>query len=116
MFDNLTVTSNGSLLIQEDPGNNQHLAATWHFDPVTDNAEKILEADPKYFQDKTSPFFITQDEENSGVIEITELVKEASWAKKGQQYFLATMQVHAQSDDPELVEGGQLYLISSSGQ
>lgn len=116
MFDNLTVMTNGNLLITEDPGNNAHLSAIWHFDPVTGNAEKVLEAKPDYFQDKSSLSYLTQDEENSGIIEITEMVKTASWAEKNKRYFLGAMQVHAKSADAELVEGGQLYLITGNDQ
>ncbi|MFZ3087020.1 MAG: hypothetical protein WA123_03040, partial [Methylotenera sp.] len=68
---------------------------------------------PERFLDKNSPEFMTQDEENSGVIEVTDLVRRASWAKPNQRYFLGVLQVHAKSNDPELVEDGQLYLISS---
>lgn len=116
MFDNLTVMGNGSLLIEEDPGNNEYLAAIWLFDPATGKAEKVLESDPKRFKDKSSSLYITQDEENSGIIEITHLVQNASWADKDKRYFLGVMQVHAKSEDPELVEGGQLYLIAGKNQ
>lgn len=116
MFDNLAVTGNGSLLIEEDPGNHPHLAAIWLFDPKTGKTEKVLEADPKRFLDKNSPFYITEDEENSGIIEITHLVQGASWAEKNKRYFLGVMQIHAKSDDAELVEGGQFYLISGKIQ
>jgi len=116
MFDNLTVMGNGSLLIEEDPGNNEHLAAIWLFDPATGKTEKVLESDAKRFLNKSSALYMTQDEENSGIIEITHLVQNASWADKGQRYFLGVMQVHAKSEDPELVEGGQLYLIAGKSQ
>jgi hypothetical protein len=112
MFDNLTVAGDGSLLIEEDPGDNPHMAAIWQFDPVTKVAKKILAVNPKSFMDKNSGEFLTQDEENSGVIEITDLVKEASWFDAKRRYFLGAIQIHAKSSDPELVEDGQLYLIS----
>ena len=35
-----------------------------------------------------------------------------AWFEKNKRYFLGSLQVHAKSSDPELVEGGQLYLIS----
>jgi len=116
MFDNLTVMSNGNLLIEEDPGNNEYLAAIWLFDPETGKAEKILQSDAKRFQDKNSSLYITQDEENSGIIEITHLVQDASWFNKDKKYFLGVIQIHAKSEDPELVEGGQLYLITGENQ
>ncbi len=113
MFDNLTVGSDGKLLIEEDPGDNPHMAAIWQFDPMTKVAKKILAVSPEYFTNKNSAQFLTQDEENSGVIEVTDLVKEAKWFDAKRRYYLGTIQIHARSSDPELVEDGQLYLITS---
>ena len=113
MFDNLTVGSDGKLLIEEDPGDNPHMAAIWQFDPVTKVAKKILSVSPESFMNKNSGQFLTQDEENSGVIEITELLKEAKWFDAKRRYYLGAIQIHAKSSDPELVEDGQLYLITS---
>lgn len=113
MFDNITVAGDGKLLIEEDPGDNPHAASIWQFDPATGKAEKVLAVVPELFLDKTSPQFMTQDEENSGITEITDLVRNASWAKPDRRYFIGVLQVHAKSSDPELVEDGQLYLIES---
>jgi hypothetical protein len=117
MFDNITVTGDGKVLVEEDPGDNPHMAAIWLFDPKTGKAEKVLRVAPEVFLDKNSPAFLTQDEENSGIIEVTELVRKAPWFEVSKRYFLGALQVHAKSSDPELVEGGQLYLITGpSGQ
>jgi hypothetical protein len=112
MFDNLTVSDNGKILIDEDPGDHEHLASVWDFDPKTKVAQKILEVKPEYFKDKSHPNFLTMDEEHSGIIDITRHVTHAPWYKKSERYFLGTLQIHKKLDDPELVEGGQLYLIS----
>ena len=112
MFDNITVAGDGKVLVEEDPGDHPHMAAIWLFDPKTGKAEKVLSVTPEAFLNKNSPEFLTQDEENSGIIEVTELVKNAPWFAAGKRYFLGSLQVHAKSSDPELVEGGQLYLIS----
>lgn len=112
MFDNLTVAGDGSLLIEEDPGDNPHMASIWHFDPETKLTKKIFAVRPENFTNQDSGQYLTQDEENSGVIEITDLVKEASWFDAKRRYFLGAIQIHAKSSDPELVEDGQLYLIS----
>jgi len=37
---------------------------------------------------------LTQDEESSGIIEVTDLVHSARWFDKGRRYFLADMQAH----------------------
>lgn len=113
MFDNVTVAGDGNLLIEEDPGDNPHAASIWQFDPATGQADKILAVAPELFLDKNSAEFKTQDEENSGITEITGLVRNAIWAKPNRRYFIGVLQVHAKSADPELVEDGQLYLIES---
>jgi hypothetical protein len=112
MFDNLTVSDNGKILINEEPGDHEHLASVWDFDPKTKVAQKIFEVKPEYFQDKSHPNFLTMNEEHSGIIDITCHVTHAPWYKKSERYFLGTLQIHKKLDDPELVEGGQLYLIS----
>ena len=112
MFDNITVSGDGKILVEEDPGDHPHMAAIWQFDPQTGKAEKILSVTPEAFLNKNSPEFLTQDEENSGIIEVTDLLRNAPWFETGKRYFLGSLQVHAKSSDPELVEGGQLYLIS----
>ena len=112
MFDNITVAGDGSLLLEEDPGDNPHMASIWQFDPKTSKAKKILRVAPEAFLDQNSPEFLTQDEENSGIIEITDLLRTAPWFEAGKRYFLGSLQVHAKSSDPELIEGGQLYLIT----
>ena len=113
MFDNITVAGDGKLLIEEDPGDNPHAASIWQFDPATGKADKILTVAAVLFLDKNSTEFKTQDEENSGITEITHLVRKASWAKPHRRYFIGVLQVHARSADPELVEDGQLYMIES---
>jgi hypothetical protein len=112
MFDNITVAGDGKVLVEEDPGDHPHMAGIWLFDPKTGKAEKVLSVTPEAFLNKNSPEFLTQDEENSGIIEVTDLFNHAPWFEVGRRYFLGSLQVHAKSSDPELVEGGQLYLIS----
>jgi len=111
MFDNITVAGDGTLLIEEDPGDHAHMASIWHFDPQSGKAKKVLAVNEAAFKNKNSGSFLTQDEENSGVIEVTDLVKHASWYVARHRYYLSALQIHAKSNDPELVEGGQLYLL-----
>lgn len=112
MFDNITVAGDGKVLVEEDPGDNPHMAAIWQFDPKTGKAEKVMIVAPEAFGDKNSLAYMTQDEENSGIVEITDLVRKAPWFRANKRYFLGSLQVHAKSSDLELVEGGQLYLIT----
>lgn len=113
-FDNITVDGNGDIIIQEDPGNSAYIAKTWKFDPDTKQAVQIFESDRARFLPGAAGF-LTQDEENSGVIDVTDIVKNARWYEPSRRYYLGNMQAHY--DIPgELVQGGQLYLMASPQQ
>lgn len=102
MFDNMTMDKYGHVYLQEDPGNNVHLARVFRYDIATDTLTTVLQADPAWFDNTiASPTFTTLDEESSGVIDASELL--------GPGWFLASMQVHKASTDAELVESGQLF-------
>ncbi len=105
-FDNITVGKNGEVLIQEDPGNTGYIAKTWVFDPKTGQVKQILESDRNRFI-TGAPGFLTQDEESSGIIEVTDVLGR----NDGQRYFLGVMQAHY-GIAGELVEGGQMYLTT----
>ncbi|MDH4063692.1 MAG: DUF839 domain-containing protein [Acidobacteriota bacterium] len=110
-FDNITVDGAGRVLIQEDPGGAAYLAKTWRVDPSDPlAAQDIAASDPARFA-AGAP--LGTNEESSGIIEITTLVKHAWWYDKGRRYYLADMQAHYDIGDPELVEGGQLYMLVS---
>jgi hypothetical protein len=139
MLDNLTVDGDGNLILQEDPGNQAVLARIWKFYPSDGRLVEIAKHDPKRFGDRnvaiifppTPPF--SSDEESSGIIEITQLFRKNSqgfdwdrldspgddavderwkWVKGGYRYYLAVTQAHYAIGDPELVEGGQLFIIA----
>ena len=74
-------------------------------------ATAILHSDPVRFAPPNTPPF-NQDEESSGIIEVTDIVKSANWYESGRRYFLADLQAHYETT-AELVEGGQLYLVAS---
>jgi hypothetical protein len=105
-FDNITVGKNGEVLIQEDPGNTSYNAKTWVFDPTTGTATQIFKSDTNRFITGAAGF-LTQDEENSGIIEITDVLAKAD----GKRYFAGVTQAHY-GIAGELVEGGQLYVIT----
>jgi hypothetical protein len=134
MFDNLTVDSDGNLILQEDLGNQAQLGRIWKLDPKGKALVEIARHDAARFGSRsgasvtppTAPF--SADEEASGVIEITHLLRgqprdwgrdedgdadEAfSWAKRGHRYYLSVTQAHYNAGDAELVEGGQLYILA----
>jgi len=104
MFDNITVTSQGKVILQEDVGNNAHLGKIWEYDPTTDSLSQLAQHDPSRFQAGGSGF-LTQDEEASGVIDISHILGNA-----GENVYLVDTQAHYNAGG-ELVEGGQLQLI-----
>jgi Alkaline phosphatase PhoX len=110
-FDNIVVDADGNIIVQEDPGNSSYIAKTWKIDPATKAAVQIFESDRARFLPGAAGF-LTQDEENSGVIEVTDIVKNANWYEAGRRYYLGNMQAHY-AIPGELVEGGQLYLMAS---
>ncbi len=105
-FDNMTVGEDGKLYIQEDGGDSEYISKTWMFDPIADSWTQILESDRVRFLAPAAPF--NRDEESSGIIEITSILRR----NDGRRYFLSTMQAHY-AIPGELVQGGQLYLISA---
>ena len=108
MLDNMTVTKDGKVLLQEDPGNQTHLAKIWEYDPTTDQLLLLAQHDPDRF-DPAAPAggepFLTQDEESSGIIDVTDILGSA-----GQNVFLFDVQAHYPIPG-ELVQGGQLGLM-----
>jgi hypothetical protein len=141
MFDNITVDQAGNVLIQEDVGNQIRSGRIWQYNPGTGSMTELAKHDPKRFGDSDGtppnpPF--NKDEESSGIIEITHLLGlgedeqenrgrserddddraegsqhgKSPWAKRGYRYFLGDVQAHYSPGDPELVEGGQLFLMA----
>lgn len=108
MLDNITVDFQGKVILQEDVGNNAHLGKVWQYDPVTDTLTQLAQHDPARFL-LGGADFRTQDEESSGVIDVT-----ATFGDAHHKAFLLTTQNHAAATGPNaatLVEGGQLQLI-----
>ena len=108
MLDNMTVTQDGKILMQEDPGSQNHLAKVWEYDPATDTLTLLAQHDPDRF-DPNAPVggepFLTRDEESSGIIDLTDILGSA-----GQNVFLWDVQAHYNLGG-ELVQGGQLGLL-----
>ena len=102
MMDNITVSSRGQILMQEDPGGQDHIAKIWRYSIAKDSAEIIAQHDPNRFAPGASGF-LTRDEESSGIIEVSDIL--------GQGWFLLDVQAHYNPGDTELVEGGQLLLL-----
>ncbi len=97
--DNVDIDHHGNLLIQEDPGNNNHVARIVAYDLKTGDRGVVATFDPALFAAGV-PGLITTDEESSGIIDAKEVL--------GDGWFLFDAQVHKAHPDPALVEQGQL--------
>jgi hypothetical protein len=104
MFDNITVDGSGKVTLCEDVGNNAHLGKVWQYDPATDSLTQLAVHDSSRFL-AGGANFLTQDEETSGVVDISHILGNA-----GEHVFLIDTQAHF-ANGPELVEGGQLMVM-----
>lgn len=104
MLDNMTVTDAGKVILQEDVGNNAHLGKVWEYNPGADRLSQIAAHDPSQFLNGGANY-LTQDEESSGVIDVTSILGSATESV----YLLDTQAHYAVAGDQ--VEGGQLMLI-----
>jgi hypothetical protein len=107
MLDNMAVNADGTLILQEDVGNNRHNGKIWMFNPADGSMVKLAGFDATLFGDIGANASITKDEESSGVIDITGILGR----KDGKAYSLLSAQSHASSGDPETVQGGQLLMM-----
>jgi Ca2+-binding RTX toxin-like protein len=104
MFDNLTV-GDGKIIVNEDPGNNAYVARVWEYDIATGSFTQVATFNPDQFTPGAS-HFITQDEESSGVIDVTNLLGDGDT-----HAYLLDAQVHETTGDPATVEQGQLMVM-----
>lgn len=91
--DNLAVTKSGVITIQEDPGNNAHVARVIAYQISTGKLATIAEFDKQYFT-PTGSNYMTIDEESSGIWDATSLL-----AAEGDKntYLFFNAQVHTYS-------------------
>lgn len=99
MMDNITINKSGQILIQEDPGNQAHLAKVWSYDIASDTLTEIAQHDPARFVSGGANYLNTQDEESSGILDVSDIL--------GTGWYLLDVQAHY-AISGELVEGGQL--------
>ncbi len=113
MLDNMTVDAAGNVLMQEDPGNQSYIAKIWSYNPVSGAINQVAAFDPAQFT-PGAPGFITQDEESSGITEVSHLFAGVEgYDTESFRYFLLDAQVHKNiaATEPELVEMGQLLMM-----
>lgn len=122
--DNLDIDASGNILLQEDPGNNDHVARLVAYRIADGKVATVAKFKDAYFKPGSAQL-MTVDEESSGVLDVTDLVRADDKDKKS--YFLLDAQVHTSPTvaRPDLaanpdskaaltaaIEGGQLYLLT----
>lgn len=116
MFDNISVNKDGTITLLEDTGNAEHNGKIWQYNPATGEAKVIAKSDALRFGDISAAGVftagtLTKDEETSGIIDVTDILGR----NDGKSYQLFVFQNHAVAtgaNATELVEGGQLLLLS----
>ena len=93
MPDNMTITDNGVVVIQEDPGNNAHVARVMAYRISDGKLATLAKFDSQYFT-ATGSKYMTIDEESSGVIDVTSLLAKAGDTNT---YLMLNAQVHTYS-------------------
>lgn len=88
--DNMTITSDGVVLLQEDPGNNARVARIVAFRVSDGKLATVAQFNSDYF-DKSGSKFMTIDEESSGIIDVTSLIAKPGDSSK---HFYFNAQVH----------------------
>ena len=118
--DNISVDSFGNVLIQEDPGNNAHLARIVSYRISDGKVGTIAQFKAEYFT-STGASFITQDEESSGIVDVTTELRTSK--SDTASYYMFVAQIHATPAkarpdlDPadatlaKAIEGGQWYIL-----
>ena len=102
MFDNIVVDAMGRVILLEDVGNNAHLGKVWAYDTDSGAMLELARHSANLFLSSSAGYIGTQDEETSGVIDVSKILGPGS--------YLMSDQVH-KSADTELVESGQLILM-----
>jgi secreted PhoX family phosphatase len=117
--DNLAIDENGYVLIQEDPGNNAHVARVLAY-RVSDGKLGVVAQFDKALFEADSSTLITIDEESSGIVNANAFLKKSG---DKSSYFFFNAQVHsslakarpdltnAAEIEKYVVEGGQYYLL-----
>ena len=122
--DNIAIDSLGHILIQEDPGGNDQVARVFAYDIKTQKLAVIAKFKDAFFKkDAPAATKITNDEESSGVIDVTSMYRKSTADKSS--YYMLNAQIHADiaKSRPDLsaaevaslnkaIEGGQIYLLT----
>ena len=117
MFDNITVNYNSDVLLQEDPGNQPYVAKAWQHDASSGDLVQLAQHNPALFDPTYAgpgKNFLTQDEESSGIIDLSSILGPGHYLADVQAHFAINAANPRGFENPdELVEGGQLLLINT---
>jgi Ca2+-binding RTX toxin-like protein len=104
MMDNMTISDEGLIYIQEDVGGQTHTGRILEYNPATDTVVEVAAHDVARFGSPTTPATLpfNIDEESSGIIEVTDILGDADT-----KAYLVDVQAHYNIPG-ELVQGGQL--------
>lgn len=126
--DNIEVDGLGNILIQEDPGNNAQIERMFAYRIKDGKVAVLTQFNANMFSKAAaSAEFITEDEEQSGVINVTSLMRKNASDKNS--YYVLNAQVHAtgeallkarpdittesgKADLAKAIEAGQVYLMT----
>ena len=122
--DNIDVDGKGNVLIQEDPGNNDHVARLVAYRIADGKVGTVAKFKDAYFAPGAAQF-ITKDEESSGITDVTRFL--STGPNDTNSYYVLDAQVHAsanaarpdlagnkeiQAELAQAIEGGQLYVMT----
>jgi Ca2+-binding RTX toxin-like protein len=121
MFDNMTISDNGHIMLNEDPGNYKGPSKLWDLDPATGQIHQVGALDPALFGNGNGETnggngtIVTAnpqagfslDKETSGILDVTNLLGNGS-----NHVYLTDVQNHFVTGNPLTVEGGQLNILT----
>jgi hypothetical protein len=128
--DNIEVDGFGNILIQEDPGNNPQIERMFAYRIADGKIAVVSQFNNKMFSKAAADAsFITEDEEQSGVVNVTSLLRKSKTDKNS--YYVLNAQVHAtgaallkarpditnvdeQTVLGRAIEAGQVYILTIS--
>lgn len=110
MIDNIDFDSTGKyIMIQEDAGRNNHLSRLVAYDTVAKKLAVVAQFVETYFTPTISATYMTNDEESSGIINITNLLLDVTSTSDFSETFLLNAQVHPASR----VAGGTTLIVNA---
>ena len=110
MIDNIDFDSTGKyIMIQEDAGRNNHLSRLVAYDTVAKRLAVVAQFVNTYFDPTIPATYMTNDEESSGIINVTKLLLDVTNTSDLGETFLLNAQIHPASR----VAGGTTLIVNA---